>query len=477
MRKQKMAKLQSKIIALSLILFVTFAILATVQTTNAQSNNPVTTAWKLNFTLKANNGTATNSSQQATFAPFDLIQLTTTLTNGNSTAPNTTVVFNVKGPTTASYQTEIVRSTLTDNTSSANISLRIPMEINEKTVIGPWQIIANVKTSNGTLQQKTTFQVTWPIQIMSINLVNTNNQTTLMPGDTAKASLTLKSDKEQRENINLNIQDSTGNTINQTQLPNVSFNASSNNQVVYEFKVPTDTPFGIASISTGVFSGLYNGTEIFAAQNKTVYFIIGNSTTVIPTPTVTPGPTPTPLPFIENTVSLFSWVLVATGFFTFTTLFIFLKRKPTPNIGKSNPNMPSTVPNPSISTGSTEQPTPLLTGVTTAPQVLIKASSMSQTIKETIELNSQDSIATYLSNISESTKRIQDIKAILKEETNQLNKEISNLNQAIQENETVIKNYFDSIKLEVKKAQDACLSNEDINDQTIDTAEDDSKQA
>ncbi len=108
MKKQIKPRLQPKILALSLIIFVTFAALAAIQIAHAQSDNAVTTAWKLGISLRANNGTAISSSQQATFAPFDLIQITANLTSGNLTAPNIPIAFKVKGPSTASNPSEIV---------------------------------------------------------------------------------------------------------------------------------------------------------------------------------------------------------------------------------------------------------------------------------------------------------------------------------------------------------------------------------
>jgi hypothetical protein len=102
MKKQSLAMLQRKITALSILLLINFAVASSSQTTYA-INNPVTTAWNLNLSLQSNNVTIISGNQQATFAPFDLIQLTTNLANGNLTAPGTPLVFNVKGPSTSSF--------------------------------------------------------------------------------------------------------------------------------------------------------------------------------------------------------------------------------------------------------------------------------------------------------------------------------------------------------------------------------------
>lgn len=457
MKKKNLPLLQSKLVAISLLLFVTFAIMATTQTTCAQGNTSVTTAWNLNLTLQANNGTTINSNQQATFAPFDLIQLSANIVSGNLTAPNTIVVFNVKGPSTSSFPTEITKSSVTDNASSANIIFRIPMETSERTVLGTWQILANVKASNGTLQQKATFQVAWPIQLTEINFINSKNQNQAVfaPGDTAKASLTLSSNQIQMENINFNVQDDTGKTINQTQMQNISFNATSTNQIDYEFKIPTTAPLGEATLNAGISSGSFQDTTIPSAQNKSVTFIIGTSMGPVTTPT------PLPTPFEENTISLFSWVLVATGLFTFTTLFIFLKRKPIQKIGTTMPDIPP----PTTSQTTTSQPqtgSATILSAKIAPTKTMSATISAQlpSIYETLDIptpqstsaqEQKQSIINYLTKISSINDRVQTLESELRIERKQLNKEIMGLTKTLEEQEKAVKDYFDSIRQEIAK--------------------------
>jgi hypothetical protein len=456
MKKQNFPHLRNKILALSIALFVTLALIATIQSTYAQSNNAVTTAWSLNLSLRSNNE---SSSQHLTFAPFDLIQITASLTKGNLTAPNILVVFNVKGPSTSSFPTEITKSSATDNSSAANITFRIPLETNEKSVLGTWQIYANAKTSNGTLQQKSTFQVDWPIQVLSANFLNSKNQnqTIFAPGDEARAILTLNANQEQTENIDLNIQDSTEKIIDQTQIQNISFNTTSPNQISYEFKIPTDTSIGSAKLNARVSSGTYEGVEIPSAQNTAYYFFIGTTST----PTPTPNTTPTPTPFTENTVSLFSWILIATGIFTFTALYMFLKHKPMPKIGAQMPNISSPT---SIQT-TTPQAQPTSTATLTAkivPEKTINATMATQlpSIYETLEMpppqstsaqEQKQSIVNYLTKISGINERVQSLEAEIRIEKEQLNKEINGLTKILEEQERAVKNYFDSIRQEIAK--------------------------
>ena len=367
MVKQKTQSLKTRTIGLCLIVFLTFTATVLLQETFAQSNNTASTNWNLNMTMQANNGTKININQNPTFAPFDLIQLTANLTKGNLTAPNTPVVFKVKGPISASYPTEIVRSSTTDNTSLANMTFRIPLETNEENVQGTWQIFANANTINGILQQNATFQVAWPIQVNLVNLLNSKNQNqkVFLPGDLAKASLKLNSKQEQLGNLTLNVLDADNNVINQTQMQNISFNASKTNQVTVEFKIPKDAEVGAAILNLAIFSGNYQGMAIPAGQNTTANFAISNNTV----PILAPTPNPTPTPLLENSISLFSWILVATGLFTFTALIMFLKRKPMSKINNQIPITQESSSSQTIMTQTSQPSEQQLSSLTQVPSI------------------------------------------------------------------------------------------------------------
>jgi hypothetical protein len=458
----KYTKTKIRLITLILLASVLILTTTTILTTTATT---ASTDWKLNLTFKANNETITNSTQP-TFAPFDLIQLTANLTNANSTVPQSSVVFSVKGPSSASNPTEIVRSAETDKTGLANISFRIPSEEEEKVVIGKWQVFTNVKISNQTLIQNATFQVAWPVQNLSIDFKNSTGQskTNFNPGETGKAIITYTS-IPQPQNISLTIKDNIGNIITQ-ETQQVTANATGNN-LAFGFIVPQNSPDCLAQAELNIYSGKYQDHNIPAAENKTAYFSIGNYTTPLPnqtSPTPTSSPSPTPVPPVENTLSLFSWLLVATGFFTFTVLMLFLKRK-TVKIGVQIPVQPSMAAMAKIttsdSTGVKVNETIAQTEVPSIIQQIENPMNATNT-----KLFNQESITTYLSRISISAQRIQDLKAVLNEETNRMNKEISELNETLQRQEEMIKNYFDNIKLAVKKAQDTPLDEQKENPQT-----------
>jgi hypothetical protein len=458
-----------------MLILTLFAIILTPAVTLITANAAETTTnWKLNLIFQANNGTVTNST---TFAPFDLIQLTANLTNGNATIPQSTIVFNVKGPSSASYPTEIVRSADTDKTGSANITFRIPIEEAEKKVIGKWQVYVNAKTPNQTLSQNSTFQIAWPVQNLAIDFVNSTGQskTNFNPGENAQAIITYTS-ISQTQNISLIIKDTFGTTITQ-QTKQVTSNATGN-KINLNFTIPQSSPDCLAQAELNIYSGTFQQLNIPAAENKTAYFSIGNYTTPLPTqtsPTPTPTLTPTPEPLIENTLSLFSWLLVATGFFTFTALVLFLKRKTSPKIGLQMPIQATSQVLTAVTTSdSTEQNVPKTVKQTTTPAIITQIeNSMNET--NTTKPFTNESITTHLSRISSSTQRIQELKSILKEENEQLNKEISELNETLQRQETTIINYFQGIRNEVKKAQDAA-NNENANTQAADNKDNNNKE-
>ncbi len=441
----KTQKFKTRITGICLIIFLIFNAIALLQETQAQSNNAASANWNLSMTLQANNGTKINIKQNPTFAPFDLIQLSANLTKGNLTAPNTPVVFKVKGPTSSSYPTEIVRSSITDNTSLTSITFRIPLETSERTVQGTWQIFANANTSIGTTLQNATFQVAWPIQVSSINFLDSKNQnqTTFALGTTAKAILTLSCNQEQAENIYINIQDVNKKIINQTQMQNILFNATNANQIAYEFTIPKDTKLGAATLNLAIFSGSYEGVDISSAQNTTAYFTISNNTTSI----LSPFPSQTPTPSLENSISLFSWILVTTGIFTFTALFIFLKRKPVPKIN----NQITTTKEPSLNQNIV---TSLAQPEEKQALLLAQIPSIYETLNIPILESSspQDQkqiIINQLTKISSASQKVQDLESELKNEKDLLNKEISILTNVLENQEKAAKNYFDAIRQEM----------------------------
>ncbi len=155
----------------------------------------------------------------------------------------------------------------------------------------------------------------------------------------------------QTANISLNMQDSTGKIINQTQIQNNQINTSSTNstQVQTTLQIPDNTTVGEATINAAITSGSYQNMDLPIAENKTAYFTIATNTA--------PTPTPTPSPF-ENSLSFFPWLLIIVGAFTFTILVVFLRRKPRSKPAQTPIFAPST-PSPAIAIPTLDQTTTL----------------------------------------------------------------------------------------------------------------------
>ena len=282
--------------------------------------------------------------------------------------------------------------------------------------------------------------------------------------------LTIKSDSSQPANITINIQDSAGNILGQTTIAKLLENTDQN-QLRYSLLIPNSTVGGEATINAAVYAGTYQNIGIPASGNKTAYFTIAGSGISNPTPAPNSPPPP-----IENSVSLFSWVLVATGLFTFTLLFVFLKHKPMPKINTQIPICTSTIRSQTLTT-SPDQPTvqqPIMpqTQATAkiASEKTVQATTITQlpSIYETLGLTQADltnipeaepssdqqlkqSIVSQLTKISSIGRRVQIIEAELRLEKEQLNKEVTDLNKILEEQERAVKNYFDSIRQEIAK--------------------------
>ncbi len=457
MTHQKTRRTNKQLVNTMLILLVSLAIIPTIQVIQAAQTTTSNNQWALSFQIQ--NAQNTTSS---TFTPFDQIQLSAQVTYGNATQPNILVTFKVLSPSNSPNAINITRIAATDANGDAECSFQLPVQgQDQNSLIGTWQASATIQTTNGTvqnsLQKDLTFTTQWNLEIASIGIQNSQgqNQSIFYPGNTLAVQLAINNQgPSQPANITISMQDLTGKIINQTQIQNSQIDASTANptQVQGNLQIPSDASVGEATITAAIFSGNYQNVDIPAAQNKTAYFTIATNTA----PTVTPTPTSPPL--IENSISLFSWVLVATGFFTFTILFMFLKRKPMPKIGSQMPNIPS--PTPSQTICAPVQPAAPTAKI--APEKIINATMATQlpSIYETLQISSpqsisaqeqKQSIVNYLTKISSINERVQALEAELKIEKEQLTKEITGLNKTLEEQERAVKNYFDSIRQEIAK--------------------------
>jgi hypothetical protein len=405
--------------------------------------------WNLDLTFQNSNGTVLNGTQ-AVFAPFELITLRAEITNATIAIPESTVVFNIKGPSSTAQPTEIICSNVTDNNNATSIEFRLPIENTEK-ITGQWQVYVNVKTANTVLTQNTTFQVTWPTQNITIDFKNTQgqNQTNFNAEDNVTAIITYENNRQQTQNISLNIKDTANNTITQQTLQ-ITANATKNNIVTFEFTIPKNTPNGTAQANINIYSEIYQNRTIQTAENKTATFKIGNTTD---TPNTTPTPTPTPDK--ENAIKWLPWLTAITAIITFIILVIFLKRKNN-KLEETETNTAAMEATPTIPqtplTTSKDQTTPF-SEVNSAVSLLQMQAILNQISQPDKATQDTTTLVTQLNNIAITAKKIQELQISLKIEQEQLNKNVNDLNQTIEKQEKIIKNYYDTIRNEVKKAQ------------------------
>ncbi|MCL2643389.1 MAG: hypothetical protein FWD52_07785 [Candidatus Bathyarchaeota archaeon] len=464
MRKKQEVKTKTRILLVVLSVLLISAVSLTYRGV-AQSADKDSDYWILDLKFQSNNGTAVNGSQ-AVFAPFDLITLKAEIANASVAVPESTVVFNIKGPKTATHPTEIIRSGVTDSGSnSSSIDFRIPIEGTEK-VTGEWHVYVNTntkidETKDVVLSQNVTFQVAWPAQNVSIAFVDAQgqSQSSFNAKENVTALVTYDNNRIQAQNISLNIKDSAGNAITQ-QTRQVTTNTTTNsNKVAFEFTIPKNTPNGTAQAELNIYSGVYQNRNIPVAENKTVTLKIGNTTDTPP-----PSTTPTEEDPNGKNINWLPWLAAITGIITFIILFMFLKRR---NNEKEKPTTTTTPPPPQTQTitqlpsSSTTLPQePATTPSPIAfPEEAIRASLiqmqaiLSQQAQPDMVTHDAAALTTHLSNIANTTKKIQELQTALKTEQEHLNKNINELNQTIEKQEKIIKNYYDTIRNQINNAQ------------------------
>jgi hypothetical protein len=484
-----------------LILLISLALVQTIQIIHAQ-NTATKNPWAINLWIaNAQNGTST------TFAPFDQIQLCANVTYSNATQPDILVYFNVTGPSTSVNPTIITRIETTNSSGEAVFSFRLPIESdNQSSLVGTWQALATIQTTNGTMQQSLSFTTQWNMEITSINLENSQgtSQTVFSPGNTVQVQLTISSaGQPQTANVTLYMQNQQGDIINQTQILNsqIGTNSTSATQLQTDLQTPDGTTAGQMAINVAIYSGSYQNVSLPIAENQIAYFTLASNTVATTTPTTTPGPTSSPI-VVQNSISLFSWLLIAVGLFTFTSLFMFLKRKPTPVpstqtpiFAPSTPSTETTTPTPGQSAalqGTMQQPAQQTAAPTPkiAPEKVMEATVMSDiNLNETTETQSkliatevgkpeaelesalaeetatQASLA-HLSQISSAATRIQAMKASLKSKREQLAQDLAELNKLLVDRERTLKNYFGKVREEIEKAKTHLTDVEDTSDAT-----------
>jgi hypothetical protein len=428
------------IICLLLVLCLNLSVIYIAQPVNATEDDSAQ-QWALN--LQIQNGTL--------YKPFDQIELRANVTYGGISQPDVLVTFNIQGSHSSSLN--ITRIIKTDTNGIAALLFRAPLE---NQTIGIWNATVTIQTDNGALQQHLSFTTQWGMEITAINLLDSQGQqqTTFHPGDIVTAQISVNNKGEaQPANITLNLLDSTDQSLNISRLQNQQIGQNAT-QLQATIQIPQNATAGTATIDVAIFSGVFDGEDIPAAEGKSATLTIQASPGLTPTPTAPPSstPTPTPGPF-EMSLSLFSWLLLATGFFTFTTLTMFLRRRQTgTKLGPSIPGLPPTMPPTAASTfiGSNPPPTGGLASFSSLPSIESTA----------IQEYGAQAINTQLSKVLASAKRIEELRAALKAEKETLTSELGDLNRTVEEQEKTVQNYFETVRQQIQKSQATIIDNQ-----------------
>ena len=489
--RRKTTKKTAYIFALVVLSLMT---IQSIQITKAQ--NTTNNQWALSFSVEN-----TQNVTCTTFAPFDQVRLSSTVTYGNASVPDLLVTFKVQGPLGSANPTNITAIAETNAAGIADSTFRLPTEAeNAGSVVGTWQATATIRTSNSTLQKSLSFTSQWNLEITSVSIENQlgHNQTIFYQGNTVTVGLSVDNAGDpQQANITLNMCDASGKVVNQTQIENTQIDGNSTpTQLQTTLEIPADAVGGEASITAAIYSGTYQNTGVPAGENQTAYFTIVGSGGTGPSPSPTPTKTPN---ILQNSVSLFSWLLVATGLFTFTALYMFLRRKPTeiaipmPSIPPTtlNPNLPNQPFNQATTAQENPQPPPstsvpiagtaqertmqatVETQTVAFPTLQMQNTEQTQKIEEAQEENiptieavltpseelslfkepAPEPMKTKVGRIQNTAKRIQAIKAALELEKEQTAQDLAELNKSIDERETLLKKYVEVARGEAGKLQ------------------------
>ncbi|MCW4025007.1 MAG: hypothetical protein NWF01_08235 [Candidatus Bathyarchaeota archaeon] len=434
MKKMKKQCITSLLLVLSLALCI-------IQTVNPVNCDTTPQEWGLN--LQIQNGTATTH-------PFDEVQLTANVTYGGVNQPDVLVTFKLQGPDATGKAVNITRIISTDANGVASWSFRVPIE-GQDPFTGNWTGIAVIQTENGTLEEDVSFNADWSMEITSIRLIDIEgeSQTSFYTGEIIETQITIENKEAQAKTVNINVdmEDSTGKIVNQTSLQNVQIQQNTT-IVPATIQLPNNTPEGLTKINVGICSGTFENISIPVAENKTKTFsTLSMHNEPTSSPSSSSSPTPTATPPEENAISLFSWLLVATGIFTFTALFFFLRRKPTGKLDIAMPSLPVS------STTLTSSPPPdnpftptLQPEIASAPVMEAKLPEEPKIDVTLFQEQGSQTVLAQLSKISSSVEKIQAMRIALNLEKQQLVKDLGILNLSIEEQEKVVKKYFETIR-------------------------------
>ncbi|MCW4005175.1 MAG: hypothetical protein NWF04_01045 [Candidatus Bathyarchaeota archaeon] len=435
MKQKKRAAMRRAVSAVLLVLIAT--VFFTASTVHAANDD-----WEMRLEVSKVGTAATGS---AGFVPFDQMQVTAKVTYDDVPCSNVLISFKVQGPANSDNPDNVVNITMVEETDAkgvAGFSWRVPLFNQDVNSVGSWQVTATAQTTEGSIKQELTFDVDFDVEISSITFLDVEEQerTEFIQGENVTAVMDLVNNGQpDTVTVTMSVQDASGNVTSVIEFEELVVNASSNRLQAF-FMVPENAALGEATVKASVQSDKYRDkTQV--SENKTVHFTI-TSETFIPSDTTEPA---------ESTTTLFTWLLVSTGFFTFTTFYMFLKRK----IMIFSPRNPSMSP-PEIDQGQFQsgyQTTATDNSQTVVPMDSISRADALNDLYKGLELYREPTSQTIpgrLNRISNVASRIQTLKSVLKLEKEQLVMDLAELSRKVGEQESDLNN-IETIKLEIEK--------------------------
>jgi len=211
---------------------------------------------------KATSGRAIRlSSSRPLYQPQQLVTLNVLVTYNDGPVANKDVAFQIEGPRNAFYNFTVFGYGRTNESGLATFSFRVPWpDINpEAQVLGTWSAIATVDIAEQVVNDTTSFQVLWIIELINIETLNINfePQTSFLRTETVVFKLTVinHATTVQTATITIQVQDAANQPIMLIELDNNTFQPGEN-IINGSAQIPVNARIGLAKAIAAAFTTL-----------------------------------------------------------------------------------------------------------------------------------------------------------------------------------------------------------------------------
>ncbi len=231
------------------------------------------------------------SSSKSLYQPQQLVTLNALVTYNDAPVANKDVAFQIEGPRNTFYNFTVLGYGRTNESGLATFSFRVPWpDINpEAQVLGTWSAIATVDIAEQVVNDTTSFQVLWIIELVHIETLNINfePQTSFLRTETVVFKLTVinHATTEQTATITIQVQDAANQPIMLIELDNYTFQPGEN--IIHgSAKIPVNARIGLAKAVAAAFTTLpeTGGVACCPAISTTFEIITRNISIVEVTP-------------------------------------------------------------------------------------------------------------------------------------------------------------------------------------------------